>query len=337
MLALHKEGMERWPYAELAGHARRLSRGLARASVGSGDHMALFATNRPEWIVVCLAVIGAGAVAVPLDAQIDDEMLAHALSDSGAGFVFATAEGAKRIERLEFEAAPGLILLDTGEDDKRSWRRFLPDGDEELPAASSGPDDQAALFYTSGTTGSAKGVPLSHHNLTFQLDTLLESDLLTDDDRIMLPLLLHHVYPFVIGMLTPLAAGLPIIMPHALTGPQIIRALQEGEVFLVVGVPRLYNALYSGIEERAKSGGRVTAALFERGVGLNAWVSGRLGLSIAEPLLRPIRNRLGSNLRVLASGGGALDPDLARKLEALGWRTAVGYGLTDVSPHSYNV
>ncbi len=86
----------------------------------------------------------------------------------------------------------------------------------------------------------------------------------------MMPLPLHHVYPFVIGMLTPLAAGLPIIMLHALIGPQIIRALQEGEVSLVVGVPRLYDALYSGIEERAKSGGRVAAAFFESSVGLNA-------------------------------------------------------------------
>jgi long-chain acyl-CoA synthetase len=133
-------------------------------------------------------------------------------------------------------------------------------------------------------------------------------------------------------MLTPLAAGLPIITPHALTGPQIMRALQEGEVSLIVGVPRLYDALYSGIEERAKSGGRVVAALFRYGLGLNAWLSGRLGLRIAEPLLRPLRARLGPNLRVLASGGAALDPDLAGKLEALGWRIAVGYGLTETSP-----
>ncbi len=331
VLALHKEDVEHWSYEELADHARRLAGGLIGASVGRGDHVALFAGNRVEWLVACLGTIGAGAVVVPLDAQIGDEMLAHALADSGTGLIFTTAEGADRLERLDLEAAPRPILLDAGEDDERSWRRLLADRDaEELPQPE--PEDRAALFYTSGTTGTAKGVPLSHRNLTFELNTLLEADLLTGEDRVMLPLPLHHVYPFVIGLLTPLAAGLPIVMPHALTGPQIMRALQEGEVTLVVGVPRLYDALYSGIEERVKSGGRIATRFFETGMSLNAWLRHRLGLRIGEPLLRPVRNRLGPNLRVLASGGAALDPELAWKLESLGWRVAVGYGLTETSP-----
>ncbi len=332
MLALHKEDAERWTYAGLSGHVRRLASGLVEAGVHRGDHVALLAGNRVEWIVACLAVIGAGAVVVPLDAQIGDDMLVHALDDSGAGFIFTTAEGADRLESLEIEDAPRPVLLDAGEDDERGWRRLLANEDAELPLDSLEEEDRAALFYTSGTTGTAKGVPLTHRNLAFQLNTLLEADLLTGNDRVMLPLPLHHVYPFVIGMLTPLAAGLPIIMPHALTGPQIIRALQEGEVTLVVGVPRLYGALYSGIEERAKSGGRVAAKLFETGMNLNAWLRRRLGLRIGEPLLRPVRNQLGPNLRVLASGGAALDPELAWKLEALGWRVAIGYGLTETSP-----
>ncbi|MDP8972963.1 MAG: AMP-binding protein, partial [Actinomycetota bacterium] len=331
VLALHKEDVERWSYEELASHARRLAGGLIEAGLGRGDHVALFAANRVEWVIACLGTIGAGAIVVPLDAQIGDEVLAHALADSGAGLIFTTGEGAGRLEHLDIEATPRPVLLDAGEEDERSWRRLLADGyAEELPQPE--PEDRAALFYTSGTTGTAKGVPLSHRNLTFELNTLLEANLLTDDDRVMLPLPLHHVYPFVIGMLTPLAAGLPIIMPHALTGPQITRALQEGEVTLVVGVPRLYDALYSGIEERAKSGGRVAAVLFETGMSLNAWLRRRLGLRIGEPLLRPVRNRLGPNLRVLASGGAALDPELAWKLESLGWRVAVGYGLTETSP-----
>src|SRR5215212_10000433 len=263
MLALHKEDVERWSYTELADHARRLASGLVRTGVGRGDHVALLAGNRVEWIVACLAVIGAGAVVVPLDVQVGNEMLAHALTDSGAGFIFTTSEGADRIGYLDVEDAPEPILLDAREEDERGWQRLLADPDAELSLASLEPEDQAALFYTSGTTGAAKGVPLTHRNLAFQLDTLLEADLVTEDDRVMLPLPLHHVYPFVIGMLTPLAAGLPIIMPHALTGPQITRALREGEVSLVVGVPRLYEALYSGIEERARSGGRLAARLFE--------------------------------------------------------------------------
>lgn len=329
LLALHKEDTEHWSYADLADHTQRLAWGLVERDVGRGDHVALLAANRPEWIMACLAVIGAGAVVVPLDAQIGDKMLCSALEDSGAKLVFTTGEGAGRIEGLEMEAAPELVLLDA-EDDERGWRRLLSDASGELPQVE--PEDPAALFYTSGTTGTAKGVPLNHRNLAFQLNTLLEADVVAEEDRIMLPLPLHHVYPFVVGMLTPLAAGLPIIMPHSLTGLQIVRALQEGEVSLIVGVPRLYDALYSGIEDRATSGSRIVAGLFKSSVYSSMWLRRRLSLRAGEHLLRPIRTRFGPNLRVLASGGAVLDPELAWKLESLGWRVAADYGLTETSP-----
>jgi long-chain acyl-CoA synthetase len=194
------------------------------------------------------------------------------------------------------------------------------------------PGDGAALFYTSGTTGAAKGLPLSHANLAFQIRSPLGADLVSEDDRILLPLPLHHVYPFVMGMLTPLAAGLPIILPHSLTGPQLVRALREGETTLIVGIPRLYDALYSGIEERIRSVGRLPAALFKNGVELFARLRRLTGLDAGRMALRPLRRRLGPRLRVLASGGAALEPDLAAKLEGLGWRVAIGYGLTETAP-----
>lgn len=330
VLALQKEGAESWTYAELADHARRLAHGLVEAGVECGDHVALLAPNGPEWVAACLAVVRAGAVIVPLDVQLDDGMLSYALEDSGARFIFTTGNHADRLEDLDIEAAPEPILLDAGEDDERSWRRLLVDGDFELPEV--GPEDPAALFYTSGTTGTSKGVPLSHGNLAFQLHTLLEANVVRKDDRVLLPLPLHHVYPFAMGMLVPLALGLTIVLPYALTGPQIVRGLNEGSVTLVVGVPRLYGALYSAIQERSKSQGRVAATLFKTSVGLSTWVRRRLGLRMGKVLLRPLHKRFGPELRVLASGGAALDPDLAWNLEGLGWQVAQGYGLTETSP-----
>ena len=328
VLALHKEEIERWSYAELADQAWRLAGGLSETGVGRGDHVALLAANRPEWIAACLAVIGAGGVVVPLDAQLGDEELNYALVDSGAGFIFTATDQTDRLERLETEPKP--ILLDAGEQDEQSWRRLLSDGDIEAPEVD--PDDPAALFYTSGTTGTTKGVLVSHRNFAFQLNALLEADLVTEDDRVLLPLPLHHVYPFVMGMLTPLAVGLPIILPRSLTGPQILRALREGKVSLIVGVPQLYGALYSGIERMTESGGRLATALFRAGVASSTRLRRRLGLQLGKLLLRPLHRRFGQKLRVLASGGSALDEDLACKLEGLGWQIVVGYGLTETSP-----
>jgi long-chain acyl-CoA synthetase len=330
VLAMRKKGAERWTYTELADHVRRLSSGLTEAGIRRGDHVGLLAPNGPEWIAACLAVIGAGAVIVPLDVQIDEEVLSYALEDSEASFIFTTADHTERLARLHTEVAPQPILLDVEPEDERSWWRLLADEAAEPPRVD--PDDLAALFYTSGTTGTSKGVPLSHRNLAFQLATLIEAELVTEEDRVFLPLPLHHVYSFVMGMLAPLMLGLAIVLPSSLTGPQIVRALNEGEVTLIVGVPRLYSALYAGIEEQAKSGGRVAAALFDASADICVWLRRQLGLRLGKTLLRPLHQRFGPELRVLAAGGSALDPDLAWKLEGLGWQIAVGYGLTETSP-----
>src|SRR5204862_7715522 len=126
-------------------------------------------------------------------------------------------------------------------DDEHGWQQLLADKAGDLPQSE--PDDPAALFYTSGTTGLPKGVPLTHGNLAFELNALAQARLVAEDDRVLLPLPLHHVYPFVIGMLAPLTFGIGIVLPQVLTGPQLVRALREGEVTVVIGVPRLYRAL----------------------------------------------------------------------------------------------
>jgi long-chain acyl-CoA synthetase len=332
VLALQEEGTESWSYGDLAEHARRLAHGLGESGVSRGDPVALLATNRPEWIVACLAVVGSGAVATPVDVQLGDEALGRVLGYSGAKVIFTTADQSERLERLDIEAPPKPILLDVGEEDQRSWRHLLSEGGSEAELARPEPDEPAALFYTSGTTGAPKGVPLSHANLAFQIDAILGAGVVTEDDRMLVPLPLHHVYPFVMGMLVPLALGLTIVFPHSLVGPQIVRALKEGEVSVIAGVPRLYSALYSGIARQAKSSGRLAGALFGISTGLSAWVRRRMGLDAGKILMHPLRERLGPSLRVLASGGAPLDPDLAHKLEGMGWRIVVGYGLTETAP-----
>src|SRR5437879_5051205 len=137
-------------------------------------------------------------------------------------------------------------------------------------------------------------------------------------------------------MLAPLALGLPLILPFSLSGQQLLRALREGEATAIVGVPRLYSALYSGIEARVASSGWIARRLFNVFLAVSGFVlsalGGWLGFRAGKLLFRSLHKRFGENLRLLASGGSALDPELASKLEALGWQVAIGYGLTETSP-----
>jgi long-chain acyl-CoA synthetase len=101
---------------------------------------------------------------------------------------------------------------------------------------------------------------------------------------------------------------------------------------VLIGVPRLYRALAAGVRARAEGAGRLAAALFRAGAALSTWLRRRLGLRLGKLLLRPLHRQLGPRLRVLVSGGAALDPDLAWELEGLGWQIATGYGLTETAP-----
>ena len=333
LIAFTAQGRQEWSYAELAGTVRQLAEGLVATGLEPGDRVALFAPDRPEWIAAALAAVRAGAVVTPLDAQFTDEPLAHALADSGASVVFTA--GDRVIDWTDW-AACGRMPVSS------AWmpRRVTPGAGDagwgrspaRCPTAS--PAMGRPLFYTSGTTGPPKGVPLTHGNLAFQVHAVLAVGLVAPADRVCLPLPLHHVYPFVLGVLTPLALGLPLVLPEALTGPQILRALKEGEATLLVGVPRLYGALLAGIEARVASRGRAPAAVLRLALGLSTWARRRLGRYWGKRLLGALHAQLAPSLRLLACGGAALDPAIARKLESLGWQLATGYGLTETAPSS---
>src|SRR5438132_4328291 len=330
LVVFGKKDRYHWSFQELAACALSFANGLVKHDFKRGDTIAIFSENNPESIAAVLGIIRAGMVAVPLDVQLDDKTLRHTLQDSDARAIITTRKRVDRIEKLDLKGRPKLILIDAGQNDDRSWERFIETEETELPAVSR--DDEAVLFYTSGTTGPPKGVPLSHGNIISQLDTAAEVHLITGGDRVLLPLPLHHVYPFVIGVLAPLALGLPLVLPFSLSGQQLLRALREGEVTAIVGVPRLYSALYSGIEARVKSSGWIARSLFGVFLAASGFLRKWLGLRGGKLLFRSLHKRFGENLRLLASGGSALDPELAWKLEALGWQVAIGYGLTETSP-----
>src|SRR5438552_391339 len=330
LLVFGKKDRDRWSFQKLAACARSFGNGLVRHDFKRGDTVILFAENSPEWIVTALGIIRAGMVAVPLDVQLGDKTLVHILRDSDARAVITTQKRVERIEKLaSSEKKPKLILFDAESDDERSWERFLDNKTTELPTA--GSSDDAIIFYTSGTTGPPKGVPLSHANIISQLDTAAEVKIIAGDDRVLLPLPLHHVYPFVIGMLVPLALGLPLVLPFSLSGQQLLRALREGEVTAIVGVPRLYSALYSSIESKVESSGWIARRTLNVFLVASGFMQKWLRLRIGRWLFRSLHRRFGEKLRLLASGGAALEPELASKLEALGWQVAIGYGLTETS------
>jgi len=244
-------------------------------------------------------------VLLHVDPQADGGTLRHIFEDSGAGILFTDADLMEKFAKL-LAGKTAVRLLGRGAGKEEQPVQAV----QERNAVAVDAGDTAALFHTSGTTGPPKGVPLSHANLVGQPAAVAKTGFLVKGDRVLLPLPLHHVYPFVIGLLTPLALGVAVISPPALTGPEIVRAIAEGRASILIGVPRLYRTLYEGIRSRVRGRGRASAALFHALLACSALLN-RHGMRLGRYFFPFVHHRFGGSLRILASGGAALDPLLA--------------------------
>lgn len=313
-------GEQSLTYRELAQRIELAAVRLQAHGLNGGGRVLLLAESGLPWALAALAVLRVGGVLLPLDAHSADDTLQHVLADAAPVLLLTDAQHAPRCVGY---GAP-VVLVDA-----------LSAPDQRLvapPATVVDPAGPAVMFYTSGTTGSPKGVPLSHANLLYQLRTVAALDLARPGDRVLLPLPMHHVYPFVIGLLLPFAAGLTLLLPGATTGAQIMQALRDGRASVLIGVPRLYRALLEGIDGRL-AGLPPLPRRFLGGLrALARRAAPRLGASVARRLLAPLHRQIAPDLRLLACGGAALEADLDAALAALGWQVAVGYGLTETSP-----
>ena len=321
---------EELSYRALDRESGQLAAGLARRGLAAGDRVILLAPNSPAWLISCVALLRAGLVPVPVDSQMGGADLEHIIRDCGAKWIFTTTLGAQRLAALEISAHEHIVLLDDPGDDVEHWRELCVD--ETVSSASVSADETAVIFYTSGTSGFPKGVPLTHENIVSNLTALLSLEIVHSEDRVLLPLPLHHVYPFVVGTFTPLLLGMTLIVPSSLVGQHFFAALREGQPSILLGVPRLYEALGAAIEQRFEAKGRVVAGIFRGLIALASVLRRRLNVDAGRALFWVVRRGVGPRLRLLISGGSTLDAEIAAKLGALGFQLGAGYGLTETSP-----
>jgi long-chain acyl-CoA synthetase len=200
-------------FSTIAEEVERLASGLVASGVEIGDPVGLYADGGPDWIIAFLAIVTAGGVAVAFDTSLKGDALADQVHDSGCRRFFVTVRQSADLREIDTVDIAALHLLGGRKGNEASeimhWCELATTAMTPLPALAA--DDQAALFYTSGTTGTPKGVPLTHANLVANINSLVAEHLVGSGDRVLLPLPLHHVYPLVVGALAPLAAGAAVV------------------------------------------------------------------------------------------------------------------------------
>lgn len=318
-------------YAALAGESLRLASGLIAAGVKPGTPVALWAPNSPEWIIIRLAIGAIGALAITIDDLAGPEDAAAILRDAGCEWLFATPGHAITLKPRDERLAVFVIDRSSGEGPPTpgDWRTLLAGKAAALPPIGCG--DPAMLVYTSGTTGAPKGFTLTSANIWANLDALREEHVIGPADRVLLPLPLHHAYPFVIGLLMPLVSGATVVFPEAVAGTELAHALRSARVSAIVGVPRLYAAIFAALEAGIAARGAWLRRGFRVVLAGSRWLRRCFGVRVGRRLFRGLHARFAPNLRLLVVGGARIDPDLAWQLEALGWLVLSGYGLAETA------
>lgn len=322
---LEKIGLTRTTFKEWRAASNSVAAKLAALGVKKNDRVFLSGQNHPAWPISYFGILKAGAVVVPVDPTMDALPFGNVLRSSEAKVALWDKEVEKKAGHVVRGDFPDVKVFDL--------HAFAePDPTIEAPAIEVQPEDLASLIFTSGTTGTPKGVMLSHRNFTALLSSISPLFPLTSNDRLLSVLPLHHTFEFACGMLLPLSTGSRIIYLDELTADRLSKGLNEGRVTTMAGVPALWQLLERKILAQAAEQGVVAEKYIEWGGELNRWLGKKAGVDIGKYLFAPIHQKLGGNVRTLVSGGAAL-PDSTQKFFAgLGLHLAEGYGLTEAAP-----
>ncbi len=297
--------------------------------------MALISENRPEWAVAYFAVMAAGGTAVPLDVQLGDAEVANVLRHGGCRAAIASGKQVARLLAAAAHDAPlaWVVDLDAPADGERTLALDValrnPDvAHPPLPRVES--DALASILYTSGTTGTPKGVMLSHGNFLANADSVMKFRLVNAQDNLLSVLPLHHAFAFTVQLIL-LFTGARITFPPSLKGPDLLACMHETGVTVLVAVPQLFYLLHKGIFDQIGKRPLLVRALLRLLLRLSGAVRPS-GINLGRLVFGQVHRRFGGRIRIMASGGARLDPLIARDFLALGFTLTEGYGLTETAP-----
>jgi long-chain acyl-CoA synthetase len=306
-------------YGEFIRMAQGAQECLRGQGVSRGGHVAIISENRPEWCAFYLGTLMMGAVAVPIDVRLTPPEIRNILEHSGASALVFSSGSETTVKAAASDLDVKNINIDSV--------ILAAAGDLSYEDASD--DDVASLLYTSGTTGTPKGVMLTHRNLCSDVEAVEAVGLMGAEENVLSALPLHHTYPFMCTFALPLSLGVSVTFPAGLKGPDLLDAVTSTGVTVLVAVPRMLelmrDRIYSRFEEMRGAPGRGTRFAVRVLSGLR----GRFGINLAKHMFA---RRFGGQFRFFACGGARLEPQIMRDMEALGFTVVEGYGLTETSP-----
>jgi len=315
-------------YNEAMARIQAVARWLHSKGVRKGDTVAVTGKNSPEWAVAYLGILFAGATVTPIDYQIHNEETDLLLKTARVKILFVDEE-----KYAHYSKNPGalreIISL------KKGAGTYVYDIDgPEAKIEEASADDLAAILFTSGTTGTPKGVMLTHQNLVSDCYLAQGAPLIILHEDVFYAILpIHHAYTMLAVFIETISVGAELVFGKKMVSAIMLRELKEGKVTMLLGVPMLFNKLLNGILRGIKAKGPLVSGVLFFLMGLSGIIKKTFGVNPGKKLFHAVLDKASlASLRICICGGGPLAPSVFRKFNQLGIDFVQGYGLTETSP-----
>jgi long-chain acyl-CoA synthetase len=343
---LYRSGKQReftrWTYSRWGEECRRIARGLLAAGLKRGDRVVLWAENRPEWMAAWMGTAIAGLIIVPVDFLATEQECLNIIKITRAKAFFYSGrkkEFAASISSGEISMKLTVCISPENEDapagSETDYIRFGKNADSQtLPSIESiSPNDPVSIVFTSGTTGFAKGVTLSHKNIISNTSAAIRILDPKEDDVFMDVLPLHHTYPTTCSFMAPLSIGIPTVIAEKIVGKVVIDDIKDGGVTYLIAVPLLYDKVMAAIDAGYKKLSpilRIPLDILRK----KALKEARKGNpEYGRKALKIIRKKANlQSLKIMVAGGGALNTNTSDFFDSLGFNIVQGYGMSENSP-----
>ena len=317
-------------YKEALKKIREIAYYLVATGAKKGDHIAVTGKNSPEWALAYFAISFAGCIIVPLDYSLHIEDMEKILAFGDVDRIFIDGEKIDEIDK-EGKLFKEKISL---EPESKGYKYVLDlTGPEtELPKLHA--EDTAAMLFTSGTTGTPKGVMLSFSN--FMSSTLSSQRLFdvypTDVFYAILPI--HHAYTMTAVLLETVVSGASCVFGKRLVTPIMLKELREGKITMLLAVPMLFNKLLAGLMAGVHKQGPFKENLIRFLMGFSGFMKKVFHVNLGKKIFgNMLLSKISlDKMRLCICGGGPLPPSTFKQFNQLGIDFVQGYGLTETSP-----
>ena len=314
--------------------------GTVLINMGLKDkRIAVISENRYEWELSYLAIAAGVGVVVPLDKALPDNELESLILRSQVEAIFYSSKYDAIMNTLREKKNTNLkyfISMDLQENTNGIYsqkallekgKKLLEEGNKQYLDAKIDADKMGIMLFTSGTTAMSKAVMLSHKNLVTNVMDIIQRFDLTEEDRFLSFLPLHHVFECTVGFLYPISIGGSIAFCEGVK--HMADNIKEFDITAMISVPAVFDIIYRKVMKTIEKKGKM--ATLEKGKKISN-VLLKVKIDLRKQLFKEVHESLGPKLKLVVTGGAALDPETEKGFNDLGFDVEQGYGLTETAP-----